>query len=108
MTSSNKLISDIDIGFEFGSDRGVRVLEGINAAKQMIENTLKTTRGERLRRPGFGSKIEELLFDPFDTITGSLLQSEVYATLDQLAGVIHVVQVDIKLKHESLECLVQI
>jgi phage baseplate assembly protein W len=41
-------------------------LEGFELAKQDLYNTFMTKRGERVMRPGYGTVIFDLLFDPFD------------------------------------------
>jgi phage baseplate assembly protein W len=98
MVSAGDLLSDVDIGFEFGADRGVKIVRGIDAAKQMIENVVRTTKGERLRRPSFGSRLEMLLWEPHDRITGARIQNECYDSIGQsLAGIINTIAVNVNL-----------
>jgi phage baseplate assembly protein W len=57
-------------------------LEDIEAIYQSIFNILTTRRGERFFNPQFGSRIDEILFDPLDDITALDLLHEVVQTLE--------------------------
>ena len=53
------------------------------AISQAIKNLLLTNRGERPFQPQIGSGIHDLLFEPLDYGTASMIKSEITATLSQ-------------------------
>jgi phage baseplate assembly protein W len=55
----------------------------IESIYQSIYNILTTRRGDRFFNPEFGSRIEELLFDPLDDITALNLLHEVVVVLER-------------------------
>lgn len=50
-------------------------------AKQMLRNLILTIAGERFFQPGVGSKIYNLLFEPADSVTISMLQDTISQTI---------------------------
>mgnify|MGYP001329254523 FL=1 len=53
------------------------------AISQAIKNLLLTNRGERPFQPQIGSGVHDLLFEPLDYGTASMIKSEITATLSQ-------------------------
>lgn len=49
----------------------------VNSIRASVFTILSTIRGERLFYPEFGSNIENLLFDPMDSILTNQLKSEI-------------------------------
>jgi phage baseplate assembly protein W len=54
-----------------------------DAVKRSIKNLLLTITGEVPFFPNFGSRIAHLLFEPIDPITTTLLQNELFATIEE-------------------------
>lgn len=54
---------------------------GIDRVGSQIRQVLLTERGERLRRPLFGSRIREHLFENIDAITLEVIKAEVMTAL---------------------------
>lgn len=50
-------------------------------AKQMIRNLILTNVGERFFQPSVGSKVYNLLFEPADSVTMSLLRDTIAETI---------------------------
>lgn len=51
------------------------------AIKQAISNLLLTRTGERFFQPNLGSRIPDLLFEPFDFATSGLIKDEINRVL---------------------------
>ena len=56
-------------------------LVDIDLVKQDLLNAFHTRRGERIMRPTFGSRIHDLLFDPFDEETKELVIEDALAII---------------------------
>jgi phage baseplate assembly protein W len=61
--------------------------------KQSIVNLLLTNKGERFFAPDVGSSISNLLFEPLDYGTASLLQSEIKTTLERYEPRIQIISI---------------
>ena len=61
--------------------------------KQSIVNLLLTNKGERFFAPNIGSSISNLLFEPLDYGTASLIQSEIKATLETYEPRIQIISI---------------
>jgi phage baseplate assembly protein W len=59
----------------------VAVVTGADAVKRAIRTILLTNCGEVPFLPNFGSRLNELLFEPVDPITTSQIDAEIRATL---------------------------
>jgi phage baseplate assembly protein W len=55
----------------------------LDSVKSSITRILGTRRGERFFRPQFGSRLEDILFEPLDDITALDLQHEVNLLLQE-------------------------
>jgi phage baseplate assembly protein W len=66
------------IGYSsIGQKASSRILVDKDLAKRDLMNHFYTRRGERLANPEFGSIIWDMLFEPMDAYTESLIQEDV-------------------------------
>jgi len=73
-----------DISLSFGKNpvtNDVIAVFGEEAVKRSIQNILRTHMGEVPFFPEFGSRINQLLFEPIDPMTTALLRDEILATI---------------------------
>ncbi len=76
--------------------------------KQLVEQVLFTTLGERVNRPDFGSGINQLIFGPNSQEIASATQLLVQGALQTWLGSLILVEfVDIKTRESTLEVTVQ-
>lgn len=61
---------------------GTETLYDLSAVKQSVITILKTQQGERLFRPEFGSRLEDLLWRTMDDDTASDIHAEIKRMLD--------------------------
>lgn len=62
--------------FPFSVQRGaMSVAEGEDSIKESVMLILSTARGERVMRPEFGSRLNELVFAPNNMSTATLIRS---------------------------------
>ena len=73
--------SDLHHAIEIGTDGGVRKVINADAVKSSIDNILRTSLGERVMHPEFGSSLRGLIFQP---LTDSIMTRIVSATSDAL------------------------
>lgn len=60
--------------------------DGDEYIRQLIEQVLFTGPGERVNRPGFGSGLTQLVFEPLSDEVGTTLQFVAQAALEQALG----------------------
>ncbi len=73
-TKATRIYKDIDLSFSknaVSKDVGRKV--DIGAVKQGMKNVIYTSIGERLFNPGFGSQMREMLFEPVDNASASVI-----------------------------------
>lgn len=70
-------------------------------AKQMLRNLILTNIGERFFQPFVGSKIYNLLFEPADTVTISMLQDTIAQTIRNNLSFIQLIGVNISNKADQ-------
>lgn len=98
----------LDYPYDFDS-RG-RTAETINDEhiRDLIEQVLFTTPGERVNRPTFGSGVLQLIFAPNSEALASATQMTVQGALQQWLGdLIQVEAVDVQSEDSTLRVLVQ-
>lgn len=110
---------EIYIGFSTSEifEPPYRVVD-IELVKQDLRNALNTRRGERVMRPNFGTRIFELLMDPFDEETRDAIIDDVATVIDgdprvTLLGVDviemeHVLRIDVTLRFTPQETVDQL
>jgi phage baseplate assembly protein W len=75
--------------------------------RDMIEQVLFTTPGERVNRPSFGSGLLQLVFEPNSDALAAAMQLSVQASLQQWLGdLIQVQKVDVENRDARLEITV--
>ena len=83
-------------------------LTDIDLVKQDLLNAFNTRRGERAMLPNFGSRVWDILMDPYDSVTENIIKEDVSNIINQDPRVQlvstsvtdegHAVRVDITLK----------
>lgn len=58
------------------------LLKNVDIVKQDLLNYIFTRKGERVMMPTFGSRIPDLLFEPLDEQTLTIIESEVLEIVD--------------------------
>jgi uncharacterized protein len=79
----------------------VALVTGNTDIQQSIRIILATRPGERVMRPSFGCKAHELLFEPINSGTASLLQEFVHEALNMWEPRIQVLRVTISVGGEN-------
>ena len=64
MVDVSEIWSDLHYNIESGASGGVRKVINVDAVKTSVDNILRTTLGERVMHPEFGSIIKHLVFQP--------------------------------------------
>ena len=60
------------------------VVKNENAIKQSVRNLILTMFGERPFQPSIGSKVRELLLEPWDPCSVDAMKSEIYNVINRL------------------------
>jgi uncharacterized protein len=95
--------------FQFDNDgRTARCISYADHIRDMIEQILFTSPGERVNRPHFGCGVRQLIFSPNDDVQAAAAQVLIQGTLQQELGpLIDVEVVDVQKNDASLRVLVQ-
>ena len=72
------------------------VVKNENAIKQSVRNLILTMFGERPFQPSIGSKVRELLFEPWDPFSVDSMKGEIYNCLQRLEPRIEVTSIDLR------------
>jgi phage baseplate assembly protein W len=98
----------IDYPFHFDSRGRTAQTSEEEHIRDLIEQVLFTSPGERVNRPTFGSGILQLLFAPNSDALAAAAQFNVQGALQQWLGdLIQVESVDVKNEDSTLRVLVQ-
>jgi phage baseplate assembly protein W len=98
----------LDYPFQFDSRRRTAQTNEDEHIRDLIEQVLFTSPGERVNRPTFGSGILQLLFAPNNDALATATQSTVQGALQQWLGeLIQVEAVDVRSEEATLRVLVQ-
>jgi len=82
MPSLNNIYSDLDLTFNRTPvTNDVALSYDTQSVVRAIRNLLTTSYYERLFQPGIGSNVNQLLFEPVDQITASVLVNEIKTTI---------------------------
>ena len=96
-TKPTRIYKDIDLSFTknaVSKDIARKVDDG--ALKQGMKNIIYTSIGERLFNPGFGSQLREMLFEPVDAASASVINNLITQCLENYEKRIAVSRVDVK------------
>ncbi|WP_413167476.1 GPW/gp25 family protein [Capilliphycus salinus ALCB114379] len=100
----------MDINYPFRIDGRGRIAEADSEMhiRQLIEQVLLTSPGERVNRPDFGSGLQQLLFSPNNSELAAATQFLVQGALEEWLGdLIEVEAIDIEPVESKLEVTVQ-
>jgi len=88
-----------DFNMTFNSNPNTRdfgAVKNENAIKQSVMNLVKTALGERPFQHNVGSRVNALLFEPYDVFTGEAIKDEIRSTLSRFERRISVRGVDVR------------
>lgn len=98
----------IDYPYDFDSRGRTAETTDDEHIRDLIEEVLFTTPGERVNRPTFGSGVLQLIFAPNSSALASATQMTVQGALQQWLGdLIQVELVDVQSEDAKLQVLVQ-
>jgi len=98
----------VDFPFHF-DDRGrTAATNGDDHIRDLIEQVLFTSPGERVNRPTFGCGLMQLVFAPNSDVLATAIQATVQGALQQWLGeLIQVEAVDVQSEEATLSVMVQ-
>lgn len=94
-----------DISLSFARNpitRDILAVTGEDAVKRAIKNLLLTQTGEVPFFPNYGSRIRQLLFEPSDVVTSTLLQNEIEATIHGFEPRVAILSLTVKTTQDDL------
>lgn len=95
-TTGNVVYNDIDFSFKLSpSSNDIRIKTDLDAVKQQLKNILFTARGEKPFQPEFDIGINELLFEPFDDITGDVMRDRIQTAIENYIKRIELLELDV-------------
>ncbi|MBK7465782.1 MAG: GPW/gp25 family protein [Saprospiraceae bacterium] len=98
---------NIDSSLKFNNQGQTSLINHENHIRNMIENLLFTSPGERVNRPDFGSGLFQMVFEPNNTEVAGTLQFLLQAALNQWMGtLIELNKVEINALDANLEVTV--
>jgi len=98
----------LDYPFHFDGRGRTAETDGDDHIRDLIEQVLFTSPGERVNRPTFGSGVMRLVFEPNSDVLGTATQQLVQGALQQWLGdLIQVQSVDVKNEDSTLRITVQ-
>ena len=88
---------DLAISFKANPSTGdFGVVKNENAIKQSVRNLILTMYGERPFQDEIGSRLRELLFEPWDPFSVDSMKGEIYNCLARLEPRIEVTRIDLR------------
>ena len=100
-----------DLSFTFKINplkKDLAVLKDENAIKRSLLNLFSYRKGEKFFDPSFGSGIPDLLFEPFDFVTGGSIKTEVENLINLYEPRVSLIEVAIDLDESNNAYEVQI
>lgn len=100
-----------DLSFTFKINplkKDLAVLKDENAIKRSLLNLFSYRKGEKFFNPSFGSGIPDLLFEPFDLVTGGSIKTEVENLINLYEPRVSLIEVAIDLDESNNAYEVQI
>lgn len=100
-----------DLSFTFKINplkKDLSLLKDENAIKRSLLNLFSYRKGEKLFNARFGSGIPDLLFEPFDFVTGGSIKNEVENLITQYEPRINLIEVVVDLNEEQYEYDIQV
>ena len=94
---------NIDYPFHFNKLGHTDLTSDVDHIRDMVEQLLFTSPGERVNRPDFGSGLLQMVFEPNSPEVAATLQYLVQSNLNQYLGeLIQLEEVDVKSQDASL------
>jgi phage baseplate assembly protein W len=95
---TSKVFKDLNITFDKNPvTKDLLVTKNYDAIKRAVMNLVLTQPGERFFNPNIGSKIRNILFEPLDYITASLISSEIEYTIKAFEKRVKLTEVDVEI-----------
>lgn len=95
---TSKVFKDLNITFDKNPvTKDLLVTKNYDAIKRAVMNLVLTQPGERFFNPNIGSKIRNILFEPLDYITASLISSEIEYTIRAFEKRVKLTEVDVEI-----------
>jgi uncharacterized protein len=98
-------MSNLDFPYDFDGRKRTAATDDANQIRDLIEQALFTSPGERVMRPDFGSGVLALVFEPNSTALAATTRVLVQAALQQHLGHLIAVQA---IEVEPIEATLQI
>lgn len=76
-------LSDLDSRLHINSDGNIRVIYGKDVIDRSIRNILSTRKGERVRRPEYGSDLYRYLWNPITEDSLLMIENDVKQSLER-------------------------
>ena len=95
---TSKVFKDLNITFDKNPvTKDLLVTKNYDAIKRAVMNLVLTQPGERFFNPNIWSKIRNILFEPLDYITASLISSEIEYTIKAFEKRVKLTEVDVEI-----------
>jgi phage baseplate assembly protein W len=95
---ASKVFKDLNITFDENPvTKDLLVTKNDDAIKRAVMNLVLTQPGERFFNLSIGSKVRNLLFEPLDFITASLIQTEIEYTINAFEPRVSLKDVEVNL-----------
>jgi phage baseplate assembly protein W len=108
-TRESRSFRDVALSFSRNPLTGdINILKDENAIKNAVKNIVLTKPGEKLFEPNFGSRVTDLLFEPFDVIIQDQMETEIRGSLSLHEPRIEVQNVNVNWLDSSYEIEVTI
>lgn len=99
---TSKVFKDLNITFDKNPvTKDLLVTKNYDAIKRAVMNLVLTQPGERFFNPNIGSKIRNILFEPLDYITASLISSEIEYTIKAFEKRAKLTEVDVEIDDDN-------
>ena len=108
IVSKRRPYSDLDVSLARDVTNDITPLRDIDAVKASVKNLILTSFGERPFQPELGSGLKNLLFEPADRITISVLRDSIYTVLNKYEPRIDTITIQIKDESENNRYIVDI
>ncbi len=101
-------MTNIDFPFHFNNSGRTATTDDDDHIRDMIEQLLFTSPGERVNRPDFGSGLLQMVFEPNSPELAATLQFTMKAALQQWLGdLIEVQALEVRSEDSTLQVLLQ-
>lgn len=99
---TSKVFKDLNITFgQNPVTKDLLVTKNYDAIKRSVMNLVLTQPGERFFNPNIGSKIRNLLFEPLDYVTASLISSEIEYTINAFEKRVKLKEVNVEIDDDN-------